>query len=193
MEALLALPGVFGKVQPDSRRTLTADEVKGLWDERLVLKAIGDLLDSREEDIKTLVRHHLDVDAEESGRAVSKAVIDPETHKVIVEATPRDINGHYVLAAPQQPERLNVPGTDQAFSREFRTGSISVDADLLLRLHEDGDLSREDYLSFTREVRVFDKAKALAAISKNPNLLGLLAKISRKGLASTSIQARKQK
>jgi hypothetical protein len=192
-EALKVLPEVFGKVQPGTRRTLKPEEITTLFKEREVLKTIGDLLDGREEDIKTIVRHHMDVDAEERGVAVPKSQVDPATGQVIVQATERDQNGHYVLCAPKKPERLNVPGTDQAWSREYRTGGVNDDqGERLLALYEAGDITREDYLAFTREVRVYDPAKAMESIKKNPERLALLRKISQRTGVSTALFVRKQ-
>lgn len=190
-EALIALPSVFGTVQPTERRALTDDEVSALYKERQVLKTLGDLLSGREEDIKTLIRHHMDVSAEERGVAVPKAVV--RDGQVVVEATPRDASGHYILCAPKAPERCPIPGTSEDWSREYRSGKVEIDLGALERLHEEGVVSREDYLAFTREVRVIDKAKVMEAIAKKPERLGLLAKISKRGLPGTSLFVRNRK
>jgi hypothetical protein len=119
----------------------------------------------------------MDVTAEETGRTDAN--------------TPRDLKGHYVVAAKGEPERLPIPGTNQAWSREFRSGSASVDGSRLLDMYEAGDISREDYLSFTREMRVFDEEKALKAINDDPKRLEILARLAVPGRPSTAMFVRK--
>lgn len=189
--ALAELSSVFGVVQPDTRRTLTPDEITTLYKERECLKTIGDLLDGREEAIKTLIRHHLDVDAETRGVAVPKAKVDGATGEVIVEPSPRDQHGHYVLATKGKPERLPIPGTNQEWSREYRSGSVEVDTERLEALLAAGEISREDYLSFTREVRVFDEDRAREAMKKDPSRFALLRRISRRSSVGSSLFVRK--
>lgn len=183
--ALRRLPEVFAEVQPTKRRALTGPESKALLDERKVLNAITDLLTSRAEDIKVFVRHHMDVTAEKDGRA------NPET-------TQRDAHGHYVLCAPQNPERSNIPETAEAWSREYRNGTVTIDPSILLRMYEEGEITREVYLSMTREVRVFDEDKALKAALKAPGpvrdqILGAIKQMTKVGVPGSALFVRKQK
>lgn len=190
-EALIALPDVFGKVQPGTRRTLSPEEIVALYKEREVIKTISELLDGREDDIKTTIRHHMDVDAEERGVAVPKAKVDAASGEVIVAATERDANGHYVLCSKGKPERLPIPGTNQSWSREYRAGGVNTDqGERLLALYESGEITREDYLAFTKEVRVYDPTKAMESIKKNPERLGLLRRISQRTGVSTALWVR---
>lgn len=189
--ALKALPEVFGKVQPKERRTLTAEEVKAAYDEHEVLKVIETLIADRRSAIKTTVKHHLDVLAEEENRAVPKPVIVKATGEVKVEASPRDADGHYVLGKKGEPERYAIPGTNQAWSREFRGGITSLSGARLKELYEAGEVSKEDYFAFTKEQRVFDEDKARASLAKNPRLYDLLVRITTRGGVGSSIWVRK--
>lgn len=176
-EALEQMAEVFAAVQPTERRRLSDTEVAALYIERDVVKKVGEVLAGREENIKEYVRNHFDIVAEETGRVDAN--------------TPRDNKGHYVVAEKGKPERLPIAGTNQAFSREFRTGKASVDGSRLLDMYEAGEISREDYLAFTREVRAFDEEKALKAINDDPKRLEILARLAVPGSPTTSLFVRK--
>lgn len=178
--ALRALSIAFNAVRPTTRRKLKTQEVTDLFHERVILRSVLEPLKNRDEQIKEYVRTHLDLVAEEMGAA------DP------VE-TPRDEAGHYIVASPGKPERLNVPGTAKAFSREYRSGNVTISGGDLLDLYESGEITREVYLSFTVERRVFDEAKATAAIVKDPTLLDVLRKITHRAGDGTSLFERKAK
>lgn len=185
-KALALLPKVFGKVVVDKRRRLTSDEIATLHEERETVKTVMGVLEGRADAIAENIRHHVDVQAEKDGLA------DPET-------TLRDAQGHYILARPQNPTRVNIPGTNEAFSLEYRsgsTGTASVDNNLLLDLYESGKISREEYLAVTAERRVFDEEKATKAVIKNPALLDVIKQAtvrSRPGKPGTSLFVRKAK
>lgn len=189
-QALNALPEVFGKTNIEKRRTMTEDEISLVYREHEALKAIEDVLKNRRDNLKTYVRHHMDVDGEESGIAAPADVYDEEGQKVR-EASPRDPHGHYVLGEKGKPERLNVPGTNQAFSREASSYKAQVSGDRLTELFNAGEITREDYLAFTREVRVFDEDKARKALAKDRRLLGLLARITERGGMKSALYVRK--
>lgn len=172
--ALVALPEVFGKVQPTERREVTVAEANLLMREAQVIKTITDLLEGREEAIKTIVRHHLDIQAEAAGAA------GPDT--------PRTPVGNYAV-----PGSLPAPETGQQFNRILTKGRTSIDSARLKELFQAGAISREEYLSFTREERVFDEMKAREAIKKNNNLLGLLARITTRSGINTQVRKGKIK
>lgn len=196
-EALLALPTVFGKVVVETRRSLQEQEIAAVAQERDVLKTIVSVLAGREAVVNEYIRHHVDVDAEERGVAVRADVIRGE--KVIVEATPRDADGHYILASKGNPTRVHIPNTNEDFSLEYRAGragSVTIDSHALLDLYEAGEITREQYLALTVERRVFDEAKATAAVIKDESLLEVIAKISRRTgetKPGTSLYVRKAK
>jgi len=183
-KALRRLPEVFATVQPTERRALTEEEIKAVEDERDALRKIASLLTSRDEDLKTLIRHHMDVSAEQAGKA------DPET-------TDRDAHGHYVIAGPGNPERVPIPGTNLDYSREYRAPKIGTDTSVLADMEAAGEISRETYLAMTREVRVFDDTKTIAALANKPTLRGeiltAIQRMTKPGKPGTSLFTRKRK
>lgn len=178
IEALRALPEVFGKVNITERRVLTPEENAAIFREQQVVKAVLAVMSDREDSLKEYVRTSFDVQAEADG------IADPAT-------SPRDAAGHYVLGKKGAPERLPIPGTNKAWSREARGGSVSLSGARLEELYANGAISKEEYYAFTREVRVFDEKKARASIAKNPRLLGLLSRITQRGGMSSALFVRK--
>lgn len=153
--ALDRLHAVYGKVTPTERRALLPGERAELLDEREVLKTVSNMVSRREKDIRTAVFNDFDVKAEQDGEAD--------------EETLRDDNGHYILKGS-----IPIEGTDRRYSREVRGGSPHLDPEVLRKMAEDPDvpeISWQDYLDMTAQVRVFDEAKATLALRKNPNLL----------------------
>ncbi len=195
--ALARLPEVFGKVLVEERRSLKADEIAALHEERKVVKQVVTVLAGREGVINENIRHHVDVDHEERGVAVPKDKV--HAGRVIVEATPRDASGHYIFASQGDPTRVHIPDTNEDFSLEYRKGSdggVQIDANHLLDLLESEEITRAQYLALTREVRVFDEAKARQAILKDETLLEVIAKVTRRVAPTkpgTSLFVRKSK
>lgn len=195
--ALLDLPKVFGQVVMDTPRTLAPNEIADLAKERSVVKRITSLLKGREEAIGEYIRTHVDSEATAAGIGVPKDVV--RGGKVIVEATPRDDAGHYILAAKGNPTRVHIEGTNEDFSLEYRagrSGTVTISGEDLLDLYESGQIDRADYLALTRETRVFDEDKARKACIDNPALLGVIAQVTRRtgaGSPGTSLYVRKAK
>lgn len=162
--ALMRLPEVWASVEPKVRRTLNTAENSAIADEREVLKTIVTILEKRVEAINTTVKHHLDVQAEKDDRA------DPVT-------TLRDTKGHYALAQRGQPERSPIPGTNDEWSREYRAPGAHLSGEMLLEMYEADEISREDYLAFTRAARVVDEDKIMQAVVQDPRRLEILVKI----------------
>lgn len=162
-QALRDLPKVYGQVVVEEPRTLGSTEIVSLHDEFVTLQAIGKTLERRADVVKEYVRTHVDAQAVQDG--------------VDVKRTPRDKAGHFILASKGEPTRVNVDGTNQAFSLEYRNGragTSSISSERLLDMYEQGEISREDYLSLTRERRVFDEDKATSAILAKPELLAVI-------------------
>lgn len=189
-EALLSLPEVFGKVNLDKRRTMSDDEILAVYREHEALKALENSLKDRRDNLKAYVRHHLDVAAEQEGRAVPADVYDENGQKV-QEASPRDPHGFYVLGEKGKPERLNIGETGQAFSREASSYKAQVDGERLTELYDAGQITREQYLALTVERRVFDEDKARKSIQKDKTLLGVLAKITERGGMKSALFVRR--
>lgn len=182
-KALRRLPEVFAVVQPTERRALEATEVAAVYAERETLKAIVSLLAGRDENLKEIIRNHMDVVAEVSGE--------------VTDETPVDDKGHYILAAPKQPERVAIPGTNQDWSREYRSGSQSTDPSVLERMLAEGEISRDAYLAMTREVRVFDPNKSMLSATTKPEyraeIFQAIKAMTKFGRPGTSLFTRKAK
>lgn len=179
IEALKALPAVFGKVNLEERRVMTDLENQSVHAEMVVVKKVMEVLSGREDALKEYVRTSMDVKAEQDGAA----------HP---EHSPRDAHGHYVLGKKGAPERLEIPGTNKAWSREMRGGTTTLDGARLRELYENDAISKEEYYAFTKEVRVFDEEKARKSVAKDPSLLGLLARITKRGGVSSALFIRKK-
>lgn len=171
-KALDRLHEVFGKVVPTDRRALQPAEVTALVDERMTLDEIEKLASKRKEGIRTAVCNHLDVEAEEDGN--------------IPEDATRDKDGHYVL-----PGKVPAPDLGKAFSREVRAGTPHITADGLKALVDSGDLSHEDYLEMTTQVRVVDENKIMLRLRKNPDLVRALQKATTPVGKTASVYLRK--
>jgi len=181
-DALVVLPQVFNSVEPHVRRALKPAENAEIHREYAALKVIDKVLGLRIEAIKTTVRHHMDVLAETK----TKDAADPET-------TPRDRNGHYLLAREGQPERVDIPGTNKQWSREFRANDPQISGDLLLGMYERGEIERRDYLAMTRATRVFDEDRAFAAVVDDPRRLEILYKIGSAATPTVQLWVRPKK
>ena len=177
--ALRVIPHVFGGIQVDTIRTLSIAELERLGGEQDAIDQILKPLETRREAIKDAIKNHMDRRAEMLG--------------LVTDETPRDAHGHVVIARKGEPEQIQIPGTGKVWSREFRAGKVEIDPDELLAMYERGEIDRKTYLSFTREVRVFDEAKAFAAMAKDPGLLKVFRKMIRRGRPSTALFVRKQK
>lgn len=181
--ALERLEEVFGQVVPTERRALESVEVTALVDERLTLNKIEDMAKKRKGDIRTTILHHLDVEAEESGQAD--------------EDTSTDADGHYILKGNAED-----PEHGKRFSREVRNNAprlsagaieaLLADEETLAELEAEGvTFTREDYLSMTRQVRVFDEEATMILLRKRPELVSVISRATKPGSRSASLHVRK--
>lgn len=184
-EELTDVAEFYGRVNLRERRELTDQELLNLYLEDDLLDGVSKRLAERVKALREMIRVHMDVRAEEQGRAVARPHVG-------VEATPRDPKGHYLLATPQNAETVAIPDTEKVYSAEFKRGAVTIDADELLRLYDTGEITRDEYLAFTRATRVLDENKAGEFISSNPERgLEILKKISRAASPSYSLYIRK--
>lgn len=190
-ELIASIPGVFSQVNLDERRTLKEHELVALRKEQKALDTVVKALDKRIEDIKEIVRTGMDADAEERGLAIPKAIV--KRGQTVEQATPRDKDGHYILAKGKgRPYRLPINNTGEVYSQEYRNGSVTVDGQKLMEMHERGEIPRDVMLAFTREARVLDEAKAAAYIRDHPEEgLEYLKAITTIGTPGTSLCVRK--
>lgn len=161
---LKVLPEIFGQVQVSEPRALTDTEAKALVEERDVIDRLMLVLKKRkDETLRSNLANHLDALAEEAG--------------LVTEDTPRDKDGHYIVK-----QDVPVEGTGRKVQGIVSTGKATVNSADLLDLHNEGILSREEYLALTSVPpvqRVFDPAKAKKAILKNPALIDKIAQATR--------------
>lgn len=179
VHALGVLPAVFGSRQVTEIRQLTEEELRLLGEEQITISEIVKPLETRLEAIKETVRHHMDLTAVADGKVSAD--------------TERDSHGHVVVARKSKPEQVAIPGQNKVWSREYRAGRVDIDGARLLDLYETGEITREQYLSFTKAIRVFDEDKAFNAMAKDPSLIGVFRRIIKKGRPGTSLFLRNKK
>jgi hypothetical protein len=185
--ALRNISKVFGVVHPSERRALTEDELQVLAGEQAQIKVLLDVLGPRKEEIAEIIRHHLDVTAELAGLAIPK----PKTGRsggVTREATPRDRKGHYLLAQPKKPFKIMVAGWKKGWEQRFVSGSPSLSQDALEDLVATGQITRQEYLGFTREIRVLDEVRVQEFSRRHPvRGLQIMRAITRRSQAGSSL------
>jgi hypothetical protein len=193
--AMRLLAKLAGDVQVTTRRAMTDTELKALFDETEAAKIVAAWLKRRDTAIGAMVRHHADVTAEEQGLVVPRAQV--VKGKVLTPATDRTKDGYYQLAQPENPYRVNVPGTGKAWSLEYTSGSTSVSGTTLNELHKAGKVTREEYLAMTEpprpQERVLSAERALAFIKKNSERgVAILKEITSQAPSGASLYVRKQ-
>lgn len=70
---LVKLPQVFGVLSVTERRSLEETEVSALYEEYETLNSIADLMSTRKEALKELIRNHIDVVAEKVDEEIGRA------------------------------------------------------------------------------------------------------------------------
>lgn len=195
VEALRALPGLFGALQVGERRLLTEEELKQLTQEYIAISAVATQLGSRQEAIKVTVAHHIDVRAEEKDGVVAQAV--KRAGKVIKAATARITvgkhAGHYALAQPGKPVEVEVPGFQDSWQLKHVKGATAPNGKLLDQLLADGKVTRAEYLAITSSQRSFDADKLAIALRKDPGrFLEILTAITETGPAGASLVSPKK-
>lgn len=188
--AIKQLLAVLNSVEVQTRRSLTQTEIDLLTLEESVISLIAATLKARDASLRETIRHHMDVAAEEAGIAVAKDKLGPDG-QVIVAATPRDQNGHYLLAGPQQPHQVQAGPV--SWSQEYSASAPVASQIVLDELLAKGEIERPYYMAITRAERVLDTDKLRAFIRKHP-LTGLkiLRKITVAGKPKASLYLRKQ-
>lgn len=188
-DALQRLPRMFGTLSLTRRRRLTPRELDGLMAEVAVISHVTGVLGPRLEEIKEIIRVHIDKHAEYEGAAVPADILGPDG-AVSTPATPRDQKGHYLLARPK--DGYQVPAGPMAWTQEYRAGTVTPSGEELLAAYEKGTITRAEYLGFTREARVFDEDNAKKFIRRNPARgLTILRLITRRTAPSSALAVRK--
>lgn len=152
MQAIAAIPNVFGKVKPTTRRALSGVELARLRDEKVEVDAAEKALKARKTEIHKLVSVHFDVVAEKAAQAT--------------EETRRNKDGHYLLAAPGNPETAVVK-EGKSFTREKAKDTVTYSMDKLLALLEAEEITRQEFLALTSAERFIDPDKIQRAFLSN--------------------------
>lgn len=145
MKAIKALPDVFGQVKLRGRRQLTKAEIATLEAEKEEIDAAIKALGKRKDEIHVMISVHLDVSAEKK--------------KLVTEETPQDNKGHYLIAAPGNPEIIPIEGSSRYFTREKASDKVTLSMDKLLALYESGGITRAEFLGFTKRTDAIDEEK----------------------------------
>jgi hypothetical protein len=186
-DALKVLSANFNRVTPEGRRSWTDDETTALGTELSAIQQVAKLITAREKQIKELARIHQDVEAEEQGRAFPKDVY--LNGNLVASATPRDANGHYILAAPEVSQDTPVPGTTLRFSNQFVTGKITRDLGAIDRAFAAGEIDERTYKACTVVKRVPDPDRIRTYVLRSGDA-SLLARIVKRGRNSCSMYLR---
>ena len=187
-EAIAKLPEVFASVVPTERRELVPSEVTSLLNERDALKTIEKLVKERLDDISLTVKNS------------STATYEADPDAVDPSSVSLDADGNPIITADGQVVRKvriggDDPALDQEVSLEVRKGSVSCSPDKLEELADDADvdfIDRADYLAMTTQVRVFDEAKAILALRKNPDLLRAVREATTQANPTLSVYQRRR-
>lgn len=165
--ALALLPSIFGKVTMAERRMLSDDELTAAAQEDVVLTEVMDAAKKQREYVREIIRHHMDVTAQEGGEAWPRRR-RPGGSRVI-EATPRDQNGHYLMATKGKPFIQAIRGFVKGFEQRFVSGKTKQSIELLQKLQLEGKITRKEYLACTSEVRVLDEDKIKKFLASEGN------------------------
>lgn len=185
LQAMKHLLEIFGKVVPTERRALEDAEVGLLIDERLTLDTIKDMAETRIGHIRTTVLNHMDVVKERDNEG--KPFIDDAGYYTVLV----DKDGHYI---PDEKVQIGVPNMEKVFSWERRNSSPDIDLSALQAMADDPhipEITHEDWLAMTEQVRVFSEHKAMLHLKKHPKLLAVLDRVAKAGTAGGSFNMRK--
>lgn len=178
-EAVERVKDVFGKVAPQQRRLLKPAEVTALVEEKTTLDALKKMAESRLEDMRATVFHHLDLEAE-------------ATEGKITDETPRDVRGFLALKGWVK----GTPGTGKMLTREVREDAPQIDGDALKALADNPiyeDFTHDDYLAMTRAERVVDEDKFRLHLKTNPRIGRTVTSALQKGKIVAALYLRTEK
>lgn len=150
----------------DVRRELTADERKDLGGLIEKVKAVKKLIEVTEGQLRIVAFNDFDVVAEREGR--------------VNEDTPRDKDGFYLTKAEG-------PG----YERTVTSASLGTDVDELEAAVGRGELTRREFGSITRTVRVVNEEGYLKLVGRKPHLIDVLRRgitITKRGSVSFKVK-----
>jgi hypothetical protein len=166
---------------------MTTEELAAIGVEYEAIQKVIKLLGTREGQIKEIVRTHQDVEAEEKNEAFPFDVT--RNGKVIIEATPRDASGHYLLSAKGKPNDLEIPGTTLKFSNQFSSGRTTENLGEIERMHLNGEIDETAYKAMTVVRRVPDADKVRSYVIRTGDV-SILSRIVKRGRDGQSMYLR---
>lgn len=144
-------------VWPSTRRQLTKPELRKLVELLATTKDLKKLVERVESGEKTALFNHFDVCAEKDGDNPANPAISPR-HK----------DGFYIR---EDTENGSVPDLPVKVTREVKSASVALSAEKLFDLMLSGEISREKYLSLTKQVRVIDEDAVMREVKHNPAMI----------------------
>lgn len=184
-QALERLPEVIGAVVPTERRVLTDDEPDLLLSEREVLKVIEGLVKRRLSDISLTVLNH---SSSEVDLGATDGVMLDQDGKPLLNK-----EGQVVRKVKVLPQDSSIKS---CFSVETRGGTPTFDLAQFEKDCDDPeveDLTHQDYLDNTTQVRVFDENKVMINLRKNPDLLDSIARYVKAPVPTVAVYVRTAK
>lgn len=159
--ALTAFADQLGTVVwPTTRRQLKQPELRKLVELLATTKDLKKLVERVEAGEKIAVFNHFDVCAEKDDDNPANPALSPR-HK----------DGFYIR---EDTENGAVPDLPVKVTREVKSASVALSAEKLLELVIAGEISRETYLSLTKQVRVIDEDAVMREIKRDPGLIPVL-------------------
>jgi hypothetical protein len=163
IDAVALFAQVYGRITPETRRTLADHEVVGLISERQALDMVKDLVEARKDAIRTAVFNHLDVAYE---ARVGTEGTDGEGLADL--STDRSEEGHYL-----EPGEVTTADAEKRFTREIRLSpGPRLTAESLQELVNAGRISQEDFDAMVTYKPVLDPDKAMDRMKEHPELMG---------------------
>lgn len=159
--ALTAFADQLGTVVwPSSRRQLTKPELRKLVELLATTKDLKKLVERVEAGEKIALFNHFDVCAEKDTDNPANPALSPR-HK----------DGFYIR---EDTENGAVPDLPQKVTREVKSASVELSAEKLFDLVLAGEITREKYLSLTKQVRIIDEEAVMREVKQNPGMIPVL-------------------
>lgn len=161
---------------PHVRRALKSDELRGYIGLLEKLKNAKKALDRLDGHAKQVLHNHFDVTLETNGAVTADTPFHPKS-------------GWYAVEDKTSGE---VPGVSQKVTREVSGGGTTLTVEDLETLRNQGSITAEDFLRFTRPVtlRVVDDAAIIAAIAEQPSFAEKLIDVAKPVAPTPSITLR---
>lgn len=136
-----------------ARKVLTEDQVRALSAEDDAISGIQAYLEKRQAEVRETIRIHLDEMARAGG--------------LVRADTPHDRYGHVILARPEEPWELDVPGFAVPWQQRYKSGKVTVSLDELEIMRDRSLITVAEFNALTRQVRILDPGKVTEFLRRN--------------------------